>query len=386
MWKSLLAAGLLVVGTATSAPFSKDALTEDFDYSFFGGLFGNGAHEFIDNLVDTTPNTKNALKMAAILRNSLESDALEDFNQFFGFIIKYGKEYKSQAEVAERFRKFQDSLASIETNSRENPELEFAVNKYDDLSEEEFFSGRLGTYAKKTKKFDAYVPKTAPDNVPDSWDWRDHNGVTPVKDQQHCGSCYAFSVVGTIESQYLVHKKTELDLSEEDLVACTYLNDTEYHNNGCHGGNFEDSFAFAQEKGLCTEKDWPYDLDDMDTPIPQCTKKPVAAKIKEITSVSDEDDMKVSLYENGPLLAEIQAGGNLFRDYHSGVMDPPTPPDGWNINHGVVIIGYGTTENGTDYWTIKNSWGKGWGDHGYFKIRRGTDCLGVTSGVFAVSV
>ena len=46
---------------------------------------------------------------------------------------------------------------------------------------------------------------------------------------------------------------------------------------------------------------------------------------------------------------------------------------GTELNHGVVVIGYGTTDGGTEYWSVRNSWGVGWGEDGYIRMKRGVE-------------
>ncbi|CAF1036426.1 unnamed protein product [Rotaria sp. Silwood1] len=92
----------------------------------------------------------------------------------------------------------------------------------------------------------------------------------------------------------------------------------------------------------------------------------------------------------GPLYSPYNAGkreGNetIFREasmkfdyYASGVLDVSGCPTHQNMNHALVLVGYGT-ENGTDYWKVKNSWGADWGDNGYLKIKRNANMCGIAS-------
>jgi len=83
-------------------------------------------------------------------------------------------------------------------------------------------------------------------SLPDSLDWREKNVVNPVKDQAQCGSCWAFSTVGSIESRWAIKTGTLLSLSEQELVDCE-------HNNGdagCDGGLMDDAFEWLESHKL----------------------------------------------------------------------------------------------------------------------------------------
>ena len=93
-------------------------------------------------------------------------------------------------------------------------------------------------------------------------------------------------------------------------------------------------------------------------------------------TAGDEVELLHAVYESGPVSICYRVDGD-FRDYKTGVwrMDdcPSTDQD---VNHAVVAVGFGT-EDGMDYWLVKNSWGSSWGDKGFFKIQRGVNMCGV---------
>jgi len=93
------------------------------------------------------------------------------------------------------------------------------------------------------------------EDIPTHWDWRDVGGVTPVKNQGHCGSCWTFSTVGTLESHYLLKFGQFRNLSEQQLVDCA----GDYDNHGCSGGLPSHAFEYITNNGgLMTEVDYPY--------------------------------------------------------------------------------------------------------------------------------
>merc|ERR1719183_2265563 len=89
------------------------------------------------------------------------------------------------------------------------------------------------------------------DDVPDSWDWRDHNGVSPVKNQGSCGSCWTFSTVGALEAHSLIKYGSFVPLSEQQLVDCAQA----FDNHGCNGGLPSHAFEYVMHTGgISTEK------------------------------------------------------------------------------------------------------------------------------------
>ena len=92
--------------------------------------------------------------------------------------------------------------------------------------------------------------------LPNSYDWTTAGGVTPVKDQGYCGSCYAFSAVAAIESAILIKTGKVVSLSEQQIVDCNY------ENYGCNGGFMDLVYDYLQTKYLATSANYPYTAQD----------------------------------------------------------------------------------------------------------------------------
>ncbi|EKE38251.1 hypothetical protein ENUP19_0257G0034 [Entamoeba nuttalli] len=215
-------------------------------------------------------------------------------------------------------------------------------------------------------------------DAPESVDWRAQGKVPAIRDQASCGSCYSFASVAAIEGRLLVagSKKftvEDLDLSEQQLVDCS----VSVGNKGCNGGSLLLSFRYVKLNGIMQEKDYPYVAAEE-----TCTydKKKVAVKItgqKLVRPGSEKALMRAAA--EGPVAAAIDASGVKFQLYKSGIYNSKECSS-TQLNHGVAVVGYGT-QNGTEYWIVRNSWGTIWGDQGYVLMSRNkNNQCGIASG------
>ena len=207
-------------------------------------------------------------------------------------------------------------------------------------------------------------------SLPSSVDWVSAGAVTPVKDQGQCGSCWAFSTTGALEGIYEIENKVLVPFSEQQLVDCdNFWNGGKDH--GCNGGLMTNAFTWISENGgLCDEAGYPYISGNGQEQ--SCNKKCSLVKNSRIASfvaVKKTDDGLMSAIYKQPVSVSIEADQREFQLYKSGVF---TGVCGTNLDHGVLAVGYGT-ENGLDYYKLKNSWGVSWGEQGYIKLARGDE-------------
>ena len=205
----------------------------------------------------------------------------------------------------------------------------------------------------------------------DDVDWTTKNAVTPVKNQQRCGSCWAFSTTGSVEGAYAIASGTLTSLSEQDLVSCDHNGD-----QGCNGGLMDNAFKWIESNGLCTEDDYPYTSGSGITGTCKTTCKP-AVTITGFTDVPQQDETALqSALAQQPVSVAIEADKSAFQLYKSGVLDSASC--GTKLDHGVLAVGYGTdSASGKDYWKVKNSWGATWGESGYIRMVRGKNMCGI---------
>jgi len=195
--------------------------------------------------------------------------------------------------------------------------------------------------------------------------------VNPVKNQQQCGSCWAFATVANIEGAGFVENKKLLSLSEQELVDCDKV------DQGCQGGLPSNAYKdmIKNNLGLELEADYPYTQKGSTCKASQPKEK---AFIKDWVQIStDEDQIAAALMKYGPLAIGINAGPMQW--YRGGVANP------WSflcnpksLDHGVAIVGFGV-DSGKKYWTIRNSWGATWGEKGYYRIIRGVGKCGLNT-------
>lgn len=281
------------------------------------------------------------------------------------FILHHTKKYPSIDEYHNRFSIFKDNLEyTIDHNKYNETSYTLGVTPFMDLTHEEFksrFNGLIGSsFGSSCSSF-----KSSNANLPSSYDWRDHNAVTPVKDQGQCGSCWSFSATGAIEGAWAIDKNGLVSLSEQELVDCSL--GRPYGNHGCNGGLMDGAFQYVIDNGICAEDSYPYTSGTTKT-NGNCETVPSVVSLSSCVDVTPNNQVNLKeAVSKGPVSIAIEADTKAFQLYTSGVLTGDAC--GTKLDHGVLIAGYGT-EDGLDYWLVKNSWGPSWGDDGYIKIER----------------
>merc|ERR1711865_639244 len=251
-----------------------------------------------------------------------------------------------------------------------------AINQFTDWTPEEF-SAYL-TYDGSKKAF-TNVVLLDQTNLSTGVDWTTKGAVTPVKNQEQCGSCWAYSTTGSTEGALAIAAglgaNSLVSLSEQELVDCA----GSHGNQGCNGGLMDDGFKYLEAKGDETEADYPY---TGKTGTCVTSKQSAASGLKagKITSYSDVTPKNcaqmMAAVAKGPVSVAIEADQTGFQHYSSGVFSGTC---GTSLDHGVLVVGYGT-DGSSDYWKVKNSWGTTWGDAGYIRMAKSCAATGETTG------
>lgn len=223
------------------------------------------------------------------------------------------------------------------------------------------------TLGKVESKDTAFVPA---DNLPATYDWRDHNGVSAVKDQGQCGSCWAFSATEAIESANILAGKvnSSINLSPQQIVDCDH--DFVF---GCHGGRPTGAYAYiikvGGQEGI---EDYPYTATDGSCKF---DAQDIEASIDTYKSIPhNETALQEDLVNVGPLSICLDAAH--WQDYSSGVLTATQccTLGICMLDHCVQLVGYNTTGN---YWAVRNSWGTDWGLEGYIHLAMGHNTCGL---------
>lgn len=210
---------------------------------------------------------------------------------------------------------------------------------------------------------------------PSKIDYRNYlgyNWMTPIRDQKSCGSCWAFSTLGSLEAiikLYNSDPNMDIDLSEQELISCTATGSCAYGGSQLFAANY------IKASGITDESCFPYIAQEGD-----CKNRCQNPKIREYLkdagtigffSIAGEEDIKSALIKYGPIPTSM----NVYSDFYSykgGVYQKTSnaTEEGW---HAIVFVGWDDSKNA---WLCKNSWGDDFGEKGYFWIKKGDSFIG----------
>jgi len=285
---------------------------------------------------------------------------LEYQTLFTRWVAANDKTYQHE-EFFSRFNTFKANLDWINANNAMNHSYTVGINKFADMSTEEFGKNFCGYKPTLRTTARTAAVEDVDTFVGASINWVTKGAVTPVKDQGQCGSCWAFSATGGIEGAVFLAGKGLTSVAEQQLVDCAGTEG----NQGCNGGLMDYAFQYViKNKGIGSEASYKYTARDG-----TCKKVASVSTITGFVDVqagSEAELMKAVLL--GPVSIAIEADQAVFQFYHSGVLNDASC--GTNLDHGVTLTGFGD-ESGKPYWLVKNSWGVSWGAAGFIKIARG---------------
>jgi len=303
------------------------------------------------------------------------------------FKIKYGKGFKSLVEETERKAIFMENLNKVETH---NAKFEAGlttykqgINQYSDMTWEEFKEVVLMKEQSSEQKNVHFSKRSLAKKNPNakfesSKDWR--SVMNPVKNQGHCGSCWAFGAIGVLEAAWYLAGNDKVVLSEQMLVDCG-------PGYGCDGGWTDYALDFLIESGGAqAEADYPYTAGvDEEAGTCKFDNSAIVATLSSYDTVmvwyEGTDGLAQSINDNGPHATYLYVNDN-FRNYAYGIFDDPSCPTN-TYNHAVINVGYDTDAG---YWLIRNSWGSGWGDLGHIKMAIGKNTCNVENNAWVPKI
>merc|ERR1712224_718146 len=255
----------------------------------------------------------------------------------------FGMQFNGEEEAA-REAIFNANIATIEAENSAGNTYTLGVNQFTHLSLDD---AHLGEMEVRT-------------DIADSLDWSTNAAVVnPVKDQGQCGSCWAFSAVGTVESAYALAAGKLGSYAEQQLVDCS----TNGGSQGCNGGFNQYGIQYIGSTGIAAESSYPYTARDGSCRASSVSKALSAGSVAGYKSVGKNNAALQSALTSAPISVTVDAD-NSWQSYRSGVLSKSCGIFG-QIDHAVIAVGY---DSSADTFKIRNSWGASWGEGGYVRI------------------
>eukprot|EP00088_Acartia_fossae_P005496 TRINITY_DN12461_c0_g1_i3.p1 TRINITY_DN12461_c0_g1~~TRINITY_DN12461_c0_g1_i3.p1 ORF type:complete len:477 (-),score=87.30 TRINITY_DN12461_c0_g1_i3:116-1519(-) len=317
-------------------------------------------------------------------------------------VLKSGPKIHTMRNIANKAEKpYKHDMEAVKLiNSMQNKWVAGVYPKFEDMTMGDIENLKGGAnsrlYDRPSTKPTLKMLKSGQEKyVPESWDWRNVDGVNyvpKVRDQGKCGSCYAFASRGMLEARLNILTKNtrNISLSPQDIMDCSPL------SQGCSGGfPYLVAGRYGKDYGFVEESCNPYRQEDGTCSIDgkkNCVRHYTAryAYVGGYYGACNEDEMKKALVKNGPMAVAFEVESD-FMMYKSGIYHHTKVPsllksgvtdfDPFEMtNHAVLLVGYGyDSQLQEKFWIVQNSWGENWGESGYFRIRRGTDECAIES-------
>jgi cathepsin F len=333
------------------------------------------------------------LGAAAAAAFNVNSDNVNAALQFNEFMTKFNKKYESTAEYDTAFGNFKSTLKRLDSYKQKG-RAGYGITKFADLSREEFRSkylmpkGNAAMNIKEMKSRFAVDPHNSHKHAkaksdPTAFNWVAEGATTPVKDQQQCGSCWAFSTTENFESMwYLKHKKT---IKTPPVLGPQQLVDCDPQSQGCGGGWTYWAFEYLMTAGgQELESDYPYQAVNGNC---QFDASKIAARLLNYTfatvpcesgSCSPQDDLlKSQLLATGPLSVCVDAESWSDWTGPTPMSSLECPGDAEDIDHCVQLVGYDFSNANNKYWILRNSWNTDWGQEGFMYLQYGHNTCGL---------
>lgn len=304
--------------------------------------------------------------------------------------------YNNESEKLMRYNIFKENINFINEHNMKESNFKLGLSHYSTLTNKEYrdklnLNNKLNIDNKSDLCTD--MPNDLIDSGKKEFNWVTLGKITDVKNQLECGSCWAFSTIGSYENWYAnkmniinnsykimhildnivdmsnnltlfynnIFSENIIDFSEQELVDC------DNNDNGCNGGLMNYGLSYIIKNGICDLKSYPYNGVNSKCSRDKCEL--IYPKLNGCYNVPPNNNkmLKLAVEQNAVSIA-IEADTQYFQHYISGVLDN-TINCGTNLDHGVLLVGYGV-ENNVNYWLVKNSWGYNWGESGYVKLLR----------------
>lgn len=300
----------------------------------------------------------------------------------------HSRTYLEDAQESEqRFRNWMETLEHVETHSRRQSSMQLGLGPFSDLTDEEFRERYLGQRSsnpllRAARDVGIEGFRYRNDAPPAEVDWRKAGIVGPIKNQHvggsPCGCCWTFATTGIAECINAMYTGEVVPLSEQQLIDCDHAKP--YEDAGCEGGDFTGGLHYIiTHGGINTEDSYPYLAHDS-----KCDRKAEQGRVVTLdaweTVPPGNETALMQAVARHPVAVGMCVGPNpnikSWHAYEGGIFDGPsceTP-----IDHAMLVVGYGS-QDGQDYWLVKNSWGTDFGEEGFIKFKRNTGGFGYCS-------